>query len=720
MPVINATSGTPIPRFANEILANLLTQAELKFGKGVRNKANTIRQTLELYGVLGFADLEQDFLDWMAQMDPRAAQGQALVDLLWPLFEPLPARLSSGIVNVNYTTIPTAPTPMFAAGDLDFVDGGGNHYTLSATVNPPLKVFDSNETGTATETFGGVNTKASQQFPLNDDEFVQAVRIVVSAIISGSPVATVRIETDDGTGKASGVLAAGTLEKTGVALVVGSNDVVIENGANLESGTYHIVVVPTSGEFTLDGGAGGPAARAKKFTGGSWVNLTTVQNLNLEVIEGGVFPVTSDQVGPQFNIDALAIAAASPNNPTASALFNTVAGAFTNPEAFTGGRIAEQSDSLRTRARLAKAARYTGSVNGISTFLSEFVDGVESADVVENVTMDWQQADTLIDNGGISGSNQTIDGTNTRVAQKVVVSSPSSVMAVAVDWATMSALDFDLRVEGDTAGAPSGALVSARTVLPGVTPAGTGREVYTLTFPAGDVLPVGTYWVVLQRNSGSASILGENTSGDDAAQVYTGSWALATPDNLAIEVFGGLPPKSIRAYVDGNVDPDEVALALSSKAGGIWTDGPNVGYAADARGVLVPYRYFESVKVPVVIRIDLNVDASFLGSEDTIRDLLIENIGGVDTEGDSNPGLGISREVVYNELKAVPMPVNGADPRTNGIKNYTGDVFYLARKSDVATPGALNGAHVIDLPVTRGERFIVEDPDDIEVNLTVV
>lgn len=720
MPVFDST-GQVVPRNLADLRAALLDALTSRFGKGVTNEANTIRLISEAGLALPFVELEQYFTGLFAEMDPRGASIANLRKLLWPLFDQLPASASTGIVNVNYDEIPTTPATLFNAGDVTFVDGAGRTYGLDADVALPTAIHDTSlQTGTASESIdGSTNTHIAQRFTfIADLEFAQLAQVVANHV-AGSPVATFRIETDSN-GEPSGTLADTKLEKTGVTLANGTaTDVIFAEGANLSAGDYWLVMLPTSGTFTLDGGTGGAADQVLFKTGGAWGASSNIENGNVKVIRGGVFEVVADSPGTDGNIAAESVSSQTFSNATASSRWDNIVSTADNLVAFKGGRNLETAAAMRSRARLARAARETGSRDGILKALRDLTEGVEGADVLENTTEDWGTQDTILDNAADTGtSSESIDATNTRISQSFTTTQFQSASAVAVNLATQTGFVFTLTIQGDSAGEPDGTPVSTKFTKTAATPGATGRTVYTFDNTRGDFLEAGTYHVVLERTAGSATLEGSGDGGGDSnVRIFTGTWAQsANIDEAAVEVFGGLPPKSLRAYVKGGTSTGIAQSVYGQKPLGIYSDGTELGTAEDLDGRDVSIRFSRPTEIGVVFSVTVDITSAFGGDADTIKDLLIEYAGGEDSDGDDWSGLNVTEDLIRQE--AMSRLLHG-DLRTVGVKDIT--LFRVGRKEGaIATPGDLTSANVNNLTAAQGEQFRIQALGDIDVTLNVV
>lgn len=714
MPTVDLPRGIVVPRRIGEPLALGIGAAKAEFGYGVMNPANTIREVVEVLGALPWDEREQDMVNLALQFDGRINSGQFLEASVWPMARRRPPTASAGVVHLSYSQIVTAPTPLFAASDLEFIDGAGVRYTGTDDLDPPTLIHDtSGQTGTASETIGSGTTRIAQKVSIDDGDFPQAIRFGNVNSLTGAPVATAYLETDSA-GDPSGTLANERLSLTLIALADGTVDVIFPKGAKVASADYWIVMEVSGGTVQFDGGVGGTADQVKVWNGSAWAASATVENLNVRLYNGGEFPVRAAQVGELGNISPGSITAVRPNSGAAQTLFDTLVGDnFENLENFTGGLDEEDDEQLRNRVRTASALRGTGSPGGIVFALTDgTVPGVTFADILENDTMAWGQDEQIFDNSGKTGSaGDLIDGvTYFRTAQRVHVLADGSVSAFAFKLNADTASTLTLRLEtdtvGDGTGDPSGVLAAPAFEKTGIVPAGTSRVAVALA--AGDFLDAGWYWLVAVRTAGSFRFDGSNSGGTNNVKRYTGAvWQASTAlQDMNVEIFGGVPPKSSELFLEGGRDDDIAQAIYDLKPPGTFFYGPEEGTAFDIANREVPIRFARITSIDTVFDIEAEVTSEFTGSEDDLRDLIAEYVA----------ELGIGDDLVAGEAEA---RLRHGDARTTGVFDVT--LFRLGKKADYPTPPDLGSGQVVNLSLGFGQRFRVANPNaDIRVTLTVV
>lgn len=708
VPIVDMVSGIVTPRRIGEPLVLGIGAAKAEFGYGVMNPANTIREIMEAIGALPWDQREQDIMNLAIQFDPRKNSGEFLEASLWPFVLKQNAKAAAGVVHLNYKSIVESPTPLFAAGDLEFTDGAGVRYVGTDDIDPPTTIHDtSGQTGTASETIGSTNTRIAQKVFILDNDFPQAIRLGSVNAVSGSPLATVRIETDSA-GAPSGILADARLEVVGVVLADGNVDVIFAEGAKVATGDYWVVIEVSGGTATFDGGVGGTANQVQFYNGSVWAaSAIPVENLNLKLYNGGEFPVVATQLGAAGNIAPDSLGSVRTNSGAAQTLYDTIVDSFVNMESFEGGRDEEDDDELRARALKQAAARGTSSPGGVVFgLLDGTVPGITFVDLLENDTMDWLTNDPILNNATKTGTqSDLIDGvTYTRIAQQFTVTGRRSISAFAFELFADAGSTLTVRIETDAAGNPSGVLASPNFERTGITPGSTNRV--NFTFAEGDFIEAGTYWFVMTRTAGTFRMEGSTAGDTDRVKRYTGAaWELGVVDDMAVEIYGGVPPKSFEVFVEGGSDDDVAQGIYALRAPGILPYGPESGNALDFAGRTVVQHFARPTNVDEVVSVVVQVTPEFAGTANDIRDLITEYLA----------ELGIGDTFVRAE--AMGRLTGEGDSRTIGIFDVT--QFRLGKKaSGFALPTDLTSAEVVNLTLNFGERHRIVNPNvDIAVQI---
>lgn len=650
--------GTFSKRSSQEILADLIEALRDQFGKDADvTSTGTMRKFLEASLMLPLTETENVMDDLYRQMFPTTAKGENLDKHLEFIgSERKTASKSEGDVEIDFKTVQT-DDPVFSSGSLTFQDTSGREYDLVNSVEKPPKRFDFNpSTATDSESINGTTTRIAQKFTLDDERYIQAFGALINHG-GTSPTFTVRIENHDSTNdQPDGTLADTNLELTGWEPNDGTfTHDVFTNGAYIPEDTYWLVFERTAGNGTFEGGTSGTADQVKIYDG-TWSLSSNVENLDAEVINGGIADVVATFFGENGNIEAGSINDVTFNVSSASSTWNENVQAFDNHNAFEGGQRREPDRAYRSRVRREQASTPESSNPGLQTAVLD-VDGVSDVDIIENTTDTGGTENTPFDfdAGGSPVQSETIGSsqTYTRIAQAFT---PGDRRFIQHFNCTVthgaSAPTFKVRIETDNSGAPSGTLAHSNLELTGFSP--NDGTLSDATFNKGGYLDAGTtYWIVFEETGGGdGTFKGDDASGDNNVEIYDGSWGSSTNvDNLELEVVGGVPPHGFRLFVDGGVDNDIANMIYDSRAAGIEDDGATATTITNRAGQSVDVHFERPTKKSVFIdiAIDKNPD-SFTGDADEIRDIIIQYVGGEDTDGTFFGGLGLNDDLIRHEV----------------------------------------------------------------------
>lgn len=702
------SDGVFVKRTVGELLQAFKAELREQFGDKLDlNVGSPALKLVEASVIQPLAELQNTLDDVYRQIFPANARGQSLDDGL-ELFgtRKLPAR-AEGVVNVHVNEIFTSPDPLVSAGDIYFVGTSGRKYNLIEDIAVPEKLVDGNQTGTASELIDATNTRIAQKFTLANSEFVQAVRVNVTH--GGSaPSFDVKIETDVGDAP-SGTLADANLSLTGFAPADGvDSDALFTLGANLSAGDYWVVFERTAGSGTFDGGTGGTADQVQIYTG-SWANSANVENIYHEVFSGCTAAVRADIPGALGNAEAGAILTVRANNTAALNDFNSKADSFSNIDALEGGQDRETDTAYLARVRESIATRETSSLDGIVLAVRN-VDGVRGATGIENVTDTGTSRDKVFDSNETGVASEQIGATNTRIAQKMVVTDERFVQHFNFQVTHVSGTPtYTVRLETDNSGDPSGTLAFTGAELTGFQPSnGTATAG---VFDKGEYLTTGTYWLVAESTAGEATFDGNTGGTADQVKYYDGAWNLSTSvENLNLELIGGVPPHGFRIFASGG-GVDDIAQAIqNNKSAGIRDDGIIQGTATNVLGSSVNRNFDRPTEAAVVVSIAVSKTSTFGGDEDTVRDAIVSYIGGTDTKGASIEGLGVADDLIRNEIITAVMD------DIPGVFDVT--QLLVGKQTDFATPAALTPSEDENLSGDVSSEFIISDPAaDISVTL---
>lgn len=699
-------------RGSEEILNDLIDALRAKFSTNVDvTPAGTFFKVLTAAVVLPMAEVEADMDDLYSQMFFDSATSINLDKMLEPFgFTRDPATRAEGEVIVSMDDGLTAPPeadPFFPNGSLTFADTAGKKYDQIADASLEGKVFSSVQTGTASETIDGTTTRIAQKFILATDKTVGHFAVKATGTIT----LTASIQTDTA-GSPSGTLAHDDLELTGFIPTTG----VLTKGhfgrsRKLVAGTYWLVLERTAGSATFDGGTGSTADQVKKYAG-SWALSATVENLLCDIYGDLIVSVRAQDFGSLLNIEEGGIVDVEFANSTVSSRWSTNVDEFHNDEEFAGGQDAETDRALRQRVRDSNSSRESASLDGLVE-MALGIDGVTSVTGIENTTDTGGQEDKPFDSDETGVASTTVlDGAGDKIAQKMVLTERRFVQHFNAKLFADTALIATVRIETDSAGDPSGSLANDAFELTGFDFDGTNLS--TGSFEDGAYLSAGTYWLVFEWESGSGTFDG-NTGGtaDQVKGDTGGGWTLdATVENLNLEAVGGVPPHGFRLYIDGG-ETQEIGEAIwNRKAAGIQSDGTTQVTVEDLSGTNQLVYFERPAIVNVVISVTVTKTDEFTGDANTIRDILVDYIGGTNTQNEVKTGLGVREKLVRQEAMGRLMESDVIA----GIEDVT--LFRLGRKDDFPTPGDLTAAEVVNLTAALNEKFRIDDPaTDIDVVL---
>lgn len=656
------------------------------------------RKFLEAFGALPLGEVENTFDDIVRET--RWHTSSRPWDISFSFARKTAVR-AEGKVGISFKTVQTTPDPYFSAATLVFIDGQRRRYDLIADVALPAKQFDSNASGTSSNAIDASRTKIAQRIVIGGtvDVFVQAFGAKVTGS-SGTPTYTVTLQTDS-SGSPSGTNVHANLSKTGFIPTSGVFTTgVWEEGAWVEPGTYWLVFERTAGTATFDGGLTGTADQVKSFSG-SW-GLDIVENLNAELILGGVAEIRAQSLGSAGNVGANSIADVQFANSTVSARWTTNVDSATNQNPLTGGRDDETPGQYRTRVRRRLASTGGAGPDGLLAAVEDGVDGVESLDYLENTSLTPGSEDPIFASAATGTASETIDATTTKLAQKFTVAERRWANYFNGKLASDASLICTVGIHADAAGSP-GALEDAALEKTGFDFDGTALT--SGDFGGGAYLDPGDYWLVFTRTSGSGTFDGDTSGAAGDVKNFDGAWANdANIDKLNADVTGGLPAKSYRIYADGG-DVDDIAQALEDhRPVGITLDGADSGTAQSPNRGDVTVYFERPTIVPIYFDITVRHTDDFAGDADTIRDAIVAIVGGTDTEGVVHAGLGVAEDVLKDAI-------------TTTIKSIPGVVDTSIYKADTVDPPVAT----TNISIEHGKKAKVSAvATDIDVTLSLV
>lgn len=185
-------------------------------------------------------------------------------------------------------------------------------------------------------------------------------------------------------------------------------------------------------------------------------------------------------------------------------------------------------------------------------------------------------------------------------------------------------------------------------------------------------------------------------------------------DDMNVEVIGGIPPKSGRAVVRAGSATNIAKTLILNRMPGNDLSGDTSG-TATVDGVEYTEWFRRPTAVPVVIDVAIETRPAYPGGDDPAKDVLVEYVGGTDSDDVFHEGEGLGGELVIKEAIGRLQD----DNLLPGVKDTT--TFRVARKSAVASPDLLTSSHEVNLTATDLEYFEVTSPSvDIRITRTEV
>ena len=434
-----------------------------------------------------------------------------------------------------------------------------------------------------------------------------------------------------------------------------------------------------------------------------------IEDISVNGTTSLVLPLRALELGGDGNIEIDSIVDVQFISSSISARWAANVASFTNDVAFIGGRDLQTDRLLRQEVRNARATRPHSGIDGLVEALRRHeADGVIAVSGFENETNIGQSQDKVFDSDTTGTASETIEagGTYTKIAQKLTPSERRFIQhfGARVDY-TVPTPEFRVRLETDNAGEPSGVLVASGFDKRGV---GLDDDSFdTGTWDLGEyVETTSTIWLVWEVEVGSCTFDGDNAGGTNNVRRWDGAaWsASAVVKNLNMELIGGIPPSGFRLVIGGTATSTLIAQAIwDNKAAGARSDGLVSGTATDVSDRLQTMRWDEPDLTAVKATVVVTKTSEFDGDEDSIRDVIIEYIGGLDTGGNAHLGLNVNAKIVRNEIISRILE----DANLKGLEDVT-----------TLTIGRVSGSEsASNLVPNDGEEFFVDDPADLSVTI---
>lgn len=127
----------------------------------------------------------------------------------------------------------------------------------------------------------------------------------------------------------------------------------------------------------------------------------------------------------------------------------------------------------------------------------------------------------------------------------------------------------------------------------------------------------------------------------------------------------GNPPKSVHAYVLGGTKEDIATALFDSVSGTSQTVGQEEVIVKDISGDDHVVRFDYAEEVPIYVRLSIKTNPKFETDGVTqLKDCIVSKIGGTDSKGVIQNGLGMGQTVVISQLYNAVYQVNGLDDVT--------------------------------------------------------
>lgn len=374
--------------------------------------------------------------------------------------------------------------------------------------------------------------------------------------------------------------------------------------------------------------------------------------------------------GADKNVAANGITGVRFKNAAVESFWNSNVTAFTNPAAFTGGAYRQSDSDYAAQLEAEDASNRSGSPPGIEQAIRDFA-GVRFVKVYENA----QPLNAIARGKVFSPATGTLAnsellnaaggaGVVTKIAQKIVIDTEAKrrfLQQFTLLFDQQSGTQtFRVRIETDNgSGSPSGSLRKTAYDVTGIQPTDNAESSHTFALPdlCGTTaqLPF-TIWLVCEITAGTAYARGSTSLGSvgDVKVWKDAAWSNdATLKKLAFTLWDMQPPGSVRAVVLAPASATDLAQVLYANVpAGAYEDGKDTANAEDLEGNAVAQRYETGAEQALTVQVNVEASASFTGDADSIKDVLIEYVGGVDTTGEDHDGLGIGKAFKYRQAMA--------------------------------------------------------------------
>lgn len=145
-------------------------------------------------------------------------------------------------------------------------------------------------------------------------------------------------------------------------------------------------------------------------------------------------------------------------------------------------------------------------------------------------------------------------------------------------------------------------------------------------------------------------------------------------ENTSMVEVDGIPPKSLAPYVFGGEDMVIASTILKTKSGGIRSFGDEEVRVKDSKGVEHRIGFTRPAVQEIYVKLQVSKTDDYIGDE-SIKQAIIEYIGGQDSEGRKHRGLKLGETVTLSKIIAVS---NQRGVRDVSVELSTDNITYTA------------------------------------------
>lgn len=733
MPRVNQEDGNVDPSGQQDILASLEREAEREWDEPRLGAEGDIGAALRAFAALPLDEVEQAFVDMARVMFPSTAPGQMLDKHLddYLGFSRLAARRATGEVDITLESALSDSDfdPFLSAGSVIFIDTAGNRYDLTEDVTLGASDTTSATAKIRAQETGGQGNVASGQ--ITDVEFVTGTASTrwnnhVSSFTNSDALSGGRDEESDADyfrrfRESNAARPDSTLD--GIPAALESADIGVTDADIIENSDLDATQDNTpfnhdeeSGSTqTIDGTTTLIAQRVtmprRRFV--QYVNAKLASDTDLVVDvefqghDSGNNEPDGSRINDRFDFDGWDFDGTNLTSLTFSK------GAYI-ADAVTFWVVMERTGGSGTFAGGPIAQKVT---NG----------GFETYSTSPGAPDNWNKFATD-ETFEVTKETTNIDaGSNAVKIDTGADSAPGADIGIEQSLDLEPGIKYEFKVQACTDGS-SGEVptmwvydVTNDQVVEEVTgtDGGTSYEDLTATLVPEEDVVYGIRLGMRSEDSSTNDVVyfdeASVTNVDVSLKVSSdggSTWSTeGNVDALFMEVIGGVPQHNFRILAEGGADDDVGQVIYDHRPGGIEGDG-SVSATVDTDEGTTTQWFDRILQVPVVFSVTVTTTDDFGGDEDTIRDIIVNYVGGKRTDGTEIGGLGVKDTLVRNEIISRLLE----DDRITGTQDVT--ELLLERQENRSSPSALQSGDTSNLSPSSGEKLRVIDPStDIEVTL---